>query len=132
MVFDAGLELPARLSSTTRISTAPTGRRSTRTSRPTSPASRTPDEARRLTNLMIGELNASHSGMGPAPAPPGTVAPATGRLGLRFDAAEYEQNGRLRLTSVLPLGAAALAGLKPGDVLLAVNGHADFGHHQPR
>ena len=84
---------------------------------------RTPDEARRLTNLMIGELNASHSGMGPAPAPPGTVAPATGRLGLRFDAAEYEQNGRLRLTSVLPLGAGALASLQPGDVLLAVDGH---------
>nr|GFD56354.1 hypothetical protein [Tanacetum cinerariifolium] len=34
---------------------------------------RTPDEARRLTNLMIGELNASHSGMGPAPAASGTV-----------------------------------------------------------
>jgi tricorn protease len=83
---------------------------------------RTPDEARRLTNLMIGELNASHSGMGPAAPPTGTVAPATGRLGLRFDAAGYEQHGRLRLTTVLPLGAAALAGLKPGDVLLAVNG----------
>lgn len=83
---------------------------------------RTPDEVRRLVNLMIGELNASHSGMGPAAPPTGTVAPATGRLGVRFDAADYEQNGRLRLTSVLPLGAAALAGLKPGDVLLAVNG----------
>ncbi|GAA4503710.1 S41 family peptidase [Hymenobacter ginsengisoli] len=83
---------------------------------------RTPDEVRRLTGLMIGELNASHSGIG-APAPPtGTVAPATGRLGVRFDPSEYEQNGRLRLTTVLPLGAAALAGLKPGDVLLAVDG----------
>ncbi len=84
---------------------------------------RTPDEARRLTNLMIGELNASHSGMGPAAAASGTVAPATGRLGLRFDPAEYEQHGRLRITTVLPLGAGALAGLKPGDVLLAVDGH---------
>ncbi|QKG54831.1 PDZ domain-containing protein [Hymenobacter sp. BRD67] len=84
---------------------------------------RTPDEVRRLVNLMIGELNASHSGMGPAAPPTGTVAPATGRLGVRFDATEYEQNGRLRLTTVLPLGAAALAGLKPGDVLLAVDGH---------
>lgn len=84
---------------------------------------RTPDEVRRLTNLMIGELNASHSGMGPAAPASGTVAPATGRLGVRFDATEYEQNGRLRLTSVLPLGAAALAGLQPGDVLLAVDGH---------
>ncbi|GAB3635566.1 S41 family peptidase [Hymenobacter arcticus] len=83
---------------------------------------RTPDEARRLTNLMIGELNASHSGMGPAAPPTGTVAPATGRLGVRFDALDYEQHGRLRITSVLPLGAAALASLQPGDVLLAVNG----------
>ncbi|TVT41161.1 PDZ domain-containing protein [Hymenobacter setariae] len=83
---------------------------------------RTPDEARRLTNLMIGELNASHSGMGPAPTTNGTVAPSTGRLGVRFDPIEYEQKGRLRVTSVLPLGAGALAGLKPGDVLLAVDG----------
>jgi tricorn protease len=83
---------------------------------------RTPDEARRLTNLMIGELNASHSGMGPAANSPGTVPPSTGRLGVRFDPAEYEQKGRLRVTSVLPLGAGALAGLKPGDVLLAVDG----------
>jgi len=83
---------------------------------------RTPDEARRLTNLMIGELNASHSGMGPAPTAYGTVPPSTGRLGVRFDPAEYEQKGRLRVTTVLPLGAGALAGLKPGDVLLAVDG----------
>jgi tricorn protease len=83
---------------------------------------RTPDEARRLTNLMIGELNASHSGMGPAANSPGTVPPSTGRLGVRFDPAEYEQKGRLRVTTVLPLGAGALAGLKPGDVLLAVDG----------
>jgi tricorn protease len=83
---------------------------------------RTPDEARRLTNLMIGELNASHSGMGPAANSPGTVPPSTGRLGVRFDPTEYEQKGRLRVTTVLPLGAGALAGLKPGDVLLAVDG----------
>ncbi|MGI4762010.1 MAG: PDZ domain-containing protein [Janthinobacterium lividum] len=71
---------------------------------------------------MIGELNASHSGMGSAAPPTGTVAPATGRLGVRFDPSKYEQNGRLRLTTVLPLGAAVLGGLKPGDVLLAVDG----------
>jgi len=82
----------------------------------------TPDEARRLTSLMIGELNASHLGVNGPPPAGGTVAPATGRLGVRFDPKEYEQNGRLRLTSVLPLGAGALAGLQPGDVLLAVNG----------
>lgn len=81
---------------------------------------RTPDEARRLTNLMIGELNASHLGMGPAAG--ATAPPTTGRLGLRFEADEYEQHGRLRISTVLPLGAAALAGLRSGDVLLAVEG----------
>ena len=85
---------------------------------------RTVDEARRLTNLMIGELNASHSGHNPAPAAGGAVPAATGRLGLRFDAPEYEQRGRLRVSTVLPLSAAALAGIRPGDVLLAVNGVA--------
>ncbi|MCC2547279.1 LpqB family beta-propeller domain-containing protein [Hymenobacter sp. BT175] len=83
---------------------------------------RTVDESRRLINLMIGELNASHTGLGPAPAAGTSVAPSTGRLGLRFDAAEYEQHGRLRITSVLPLSAAALAGLQPGSYLLAVDG----------
>ena len=81
---------------------------------------RTPDEVRRLTNLLIGELNASHLGMGPPPS--AAAAPSTGRLGVRFEAAEYEQNGRLRLASVLPLSPAAVAGLRPGDVLLAVEG----------
>ena len=83
---------------------------------------RTVDEARRLTNLMIGELNASHSGLNPAPAAGGTVPAATGRLGLRFDPIEYEQHGRLRIASVLPLSAAALVDLHPGDMLLAVDG----------
>ena len=83
---------------------------------------RTVDEARRLTNLMIGELNASHLGMGPPPPAGGTVPASTGRLGLRFDTPEYEQHGRLRVSTVLPLGAAALAGIRPGDVLLAVDG----------
>lgn len=85
---------------------------------------RTPDEARRLTNLMIGELNASHSGANPPAPAAGAVPAATGRLGLRFDAPEYEQNGRLRVSTVLPLSAAALAGIRPGNVLLAVDGRA--------
>ena len=47
--------------------------------------SRTPDEMRRLMQLMVGELNASHLGAG---APPGGNAPITGRIGLRFDRGE--------------------------------------------
>jgi tricorn protease len=84
-------------------------------------ASHTPDEMRRVMNLMIGELNASHMGIGGPPA----QQPYTGRLGLRFDRAEYERDGRLRITEVLPLGPAALGGeIQVGDVLSAVDGHA--------
>jgi C-terminal processing protease CtpA/Prc len=72
-------------------------------------------------NLMIGELNASHMGIGGPPA----QQPYTGRLGLRFDRAEYERDGRLRVTEVLPLGPAALGGqIHVGDVLTRVDDHA--------
>ncbi|HKR13460.1 MAG TPA: S41 family peptidase [Pyrinomonadaceae bacterium] len=84
--------------------------------------SRTPDEMRRLLNLMVGELNASHLGAG---TPPGGNQPTTGRLGLRFDRREYETNGRLRITEVIALSPAAIAGtIKAGDYLLAVDGSA--------
>ena len=81
---------------------------------------RTPDEMRRLLNLMVGELNASHSGVSGPFA--GAQATPSGRTGLSFDRREYENNGRLRITSVLPLSPAALAGVKPGEYLLAVDG----------
>jgi tricorn protease len=81
---------------------------------------RTPDEMRRIIAQMIGELNASHLGI---TAPPGQNTPSTGRLGLRFDAREYERSGRLRITEVLPLGPAALGrAIEPGHFLLAVDG----------
>jgi Tol biopolymer transport system component/C-terminal processing protease CtpA/Prc len=81
---------------------------------------RTPDEMRRVTSLMIGELNASHSGIR---APSRESSTTTGRLGLRFDRGEYERGGRLRVTDVVPLGPAALSGtISPGDYLLAVDG----------
>jgi Tol biopolymer transport system component/C-terminal processing protease CtpA/Prc len=84
-------------------------------------ASHTPDEMRRVMNLMIGELNASHMGIGG----PSAQQPYTGRLGLRFDRAEYERDGKLRITEVLALGPAALGGeIHAGDLLTAVDGHA--------
>ncbi|MFL6210707.1 MAG: S41 family peptidase [Pyrinomonadaceae bacterium] len=87
---------------------------------------RTPDEVRRLLQLMVGELNASHLG---ASAPPGGNQPTTGRLGLRFDRREYETTGRLRITEVIPLSPAALTGnIKVGDYLLAVDGRALDAH----
>ena len=81
---------------------------------------RTSDEMRRLLNLMVGELNASHLGAG---APPAGNQPTTGRIGLRFDRGEYETSGRLRVTEIIELSPAAIAGgIKAGDYLLAVDG----------
>jgi tricorn protease len=82
---------------------------------------RTPDEMRRIISLMLGELNASHMGIS---APPGEAQTATGRLVVDFDRADYESAGRLRITNVVPLGPAALAGIKPGEYLVRVDGHA--------
>jgi Tol biopolymer transport system component len=86
---------------------------------------RTPDEMRRMLNLMVGELNASHSGVG---GPGGGAGPTTGRIGVRFDRAEYDASGRLRIASVVPLGVAAVAGVKAGQYLLAVDGRKIDAH----
>ncbi len=84
--------------------------------------SRTPDEMRAILRLMIGELNSSHSGIS-APPNPG-ARPATGLLGLTFDRAEYESSGKMKVTEVLPHSPAALAKIKAGDELRAVDGIA--------
>ena len=72
----------------------------------TGPLELPPDEMRRLLNLMVGELNASHLGVsGPfAGAQPTPV----GNHGLRFDRAEYENNGRLKITEIIALSPAAV------------------------
>ena len=80
---------------------------------------RTPDEMRRIVSLMLGELNASHMGIS---APAAATQTTTGRLVLDFDRAEYEQSGRLRIATVVPLGPAALAGIKPGEYIVRVEG----------
>jgi tricorn protease len=83
---------------------------------------RTQDEMRRIVSLMLGELNASHLGiMGGSDGPP--VAP-TGKTGLRFDRVEYEANGRFRITEVISLSPADVAGVKAGGYLVAVDGVA--------
>jgi tricorn protease len=81
----------------------------------------TPDAMRELLNLMIGELDASHTGV----RPPGALEFSTGRIGLRFDRKEYERHGRLRVNDVLPRSASDITGkISVGDVLVAVNGEA--------
>ncbi len=77
---------------------------------------RTPDEVRRITSLMIGELNSSHSGISASPAT--AHVPSTGRLGLEFN----PEDGTI--LAVTPLGPAAIAGVKASEKLLEVNGVA--------
>ncbi len=80
---------------------------------------RTGPELRRDINLLIGELNSSHSGISKVAPPP----VRTGRLGLRFEREPFEVSGTLVVREVIPLGPAALEGsIKPGDHLLAVDG----------
>lgn len=88
---------------------------------PFAAGARTPDELRRVISLMIGELNASHTGVSGPPSG-GTANDAVARLGLAFDRTEYESTGKLRISNVLPLAPAAVAKLQPGEYLQAVNG----------
>jgi tricorn protease len=83
---------------------------------------RTSDELRRVLNLMLGELNASH--LGAAGGTGFTGQPSNnGRLGVMLDRSEYESGGRLKITSVVPLGPAAISKqIKAGDFIVAVNG----------
>jgi tricorn protease len=90
-----------------------------RTYEPLAAGAQTPDELRRILNLMVGELNASHSGVSGA----GPSSLPTGRLGLRFNRNAYEKEGRLQITEVVALSPAALSGaIKTGDYLVAVDG----------
>ena len=67
---------------------------------------------------MVGELNASHLGI----HSPGKFMVSVGRLCAKFDRGVYERTGKLKVTEVTPFGPAAVAGLKPGDYVLAVDG----------
>ena len=82
------------------------------------------DELRRVINLMIGELNASHTGIN-RPTEGFGAAPAdrVGDLGLRFEREAYEAGRGLVVREVIALGPADIQGsIKPGDVLTAVDG----------
>ncbi len=86
---------------------------------PFAKGSQNADELRRIINLMIGELNASHSGIS---APRSTQVESSGRLGLRFDADVYERTGALKIKSIIPQSPADVTGsIKIGDFLVAVN-----------
>ena len=80
---------------------------------------RTSDEVRRLLNLMVGELNASHLGVRAAPS---SETGSVGRLGIDWDERVYEKEGKWCVAHVVPRGPAALAGIQKGAVITAING----------
>ena len=76
------------------------------------------EELRRILSLMVGELNASHLGVGGSPG-----QTSMGNLGLGYDKNEYENNGRLKITDITDLGAADVSGkIHVGDYLKAIDG----------
>jgi Tol biopolymer transport system component/C-terminal processing protease CtpA/Prc len=82
----------------------------------------------RILDLMIGELDSSHSGVR-APNDPNAPRLRTGRIGVDWDSAELQRTGALRIAHMLPLGPAVLSGhLAVGDVLLAVDGREVNAH----
>jgi Tol biopolymer transport system component len=87
---------------------------------------KTSDELRRDINLLIGELNSSHSGINRGMGPGNGPQPVqVGNLGLRFDREAYEAGRSLIVREVIALGPAAIEGsIKPGDRLVSVNGEA--------
>jgi len=79
-----------------------------------------PAELVRLLNLMVGELDSSHLGVGAVRDP---HAARSGYLGAEFDAAYYRRTHHLRIAEVLPLGPLGLSGrVHVGDELEAVDG----------
>ncbi len=83
--------------------------------------SRNPDDLRRVLSLMIGELNASHLGI--SGAAQGAMSVPVGHIGARFSRVALEgTSGEYRISEVITLSPAAVAGLAVGEVITAVNG----------
>ena len=76
------------------------------------------DDMRRIMSLMIGELNSSHSGIRNA----AQTKPVTGRIGLRFDRATYESQGKFQIAEVVQLSPSEVAGIKTGETLNSIDG----------
>ncbi len=88
-----------------------------RTYEPLVAGARTAPELYRILNLMMGELNASHMGISPRRAAPGT----NGHLGVRLDPGALEA-GQFTVAEVIPLSPAAIAGVKAGESIFSIGG----------
>ena len=71
-----------------------------------------------ILHMLVGELRASHLGASPAWSAP----VQDGYIGLLFDPVEQATSDQLIVAAVVPDSPAALAGIRPGDELLAVDG----------
>lgn len=82
---------------------------------------RTDAEFENLALEMMGELRGSHLDVYPVePGPDANTL--TGRLGIDFDFALLDREGVVRIEEILPESPAALAGVKLGQYLVAING----------
>ena len=77
------------------------------------------EDLRRVLSVMIGELNASHMGVAGRAFSPQVV---TGRIGVRFDRAAYEREGRFRVSEIIPLTPAAVGRINVGEYIVAIDG----------
>lgn len=86
--------------------------------------SRNPDDMRRIMQLMVGELNASHLGVTGAGGG-GPVIPVA-KLGIHFDRASIEGAVATgwRIGEIVAQGPAAIAGIRVGDVITSIDGVA--------
>ncbi|PZQ53739.1 MAG: peptidase S41, partial [Phenylobacterium zucineum] len=91
---------------------------------PFAQGAQTPDELRRVLNLMIGELNASHSGVSrPSEGYGAQPSDRVGDLGLRFDRVAFEGGRGLVVREIIRLGPADVEGtIRTNDVITAVDG----------
>lgn len=84
---------------------------------------RTPSEFSDIANGLMGELAASHMGVS-NPGPVSALREPSGRLGIEYESAVSQQNGRrgYRITAVLPGGPASRGPmpLVPGDIITEI------------
>ena len=91
---------------------------------PFAQGARTADELRRVINLMVGELDASHVGVSrPTSGFGSTPSPRVGALGLRFDREAHEARRGLVGREVAAVGPADGEGsIRPGDTVQMIGG----------
>lgn len=81
---------------------------------------RTEEEFRNLMLELMGELRGSHMDFVIEESKPAETI-NSGYTGIEFDFSEIEKKNEFRIKSVLPMSPAALAGIKTGGILVAIN-----------